>query len=361
MHIRLAALAIVIATVLLSFNKPSKSGSDFSQLTQSCLGNKGGAAHVVAACATVIEGASATPKKQNSLLRSRGWAYCRDKQYDEAISDYTNALVLFPNHPQSTLWRAIAYYAEGDVQSAETAYEKALSLAPNSTDALFHKAKFDQDQGNTSAAIQGLEEVLDLDPSYEGAGSVLINTRYDAYGYDGFEQFLTHAEQRWPDQTWVHFSRLIYDLRFTGDHERALSASTELARLEPGLTYELFVPAMIHLRIGDEDTGIKLVSEYADRVIQRDLAELAFHKRWYRKALNWLVLGQNEEWVHRYVALAHFGRPDLATSELESFLEDTGGNGRKILLRVMRRAGTSVPREADAGSVEHLTPQLKIT
>ncbi len=54
------------------------------------------------------------------------------------------------------------------------------------------------------------------------------------------------------------------------------------------------------------------------------------------------------------MTLAHFGRPDLAASEIQSFLEDTGGNGRKILLRVMRGAGTSVPREADAGSVEHL-------
>lgn len=172
MHIRLAALAIVIATLLLSFNSPSKSGPNYTQLAQSCLGNKGGMANVVAACTTLMNGVDVTPKNRSTLLRSRGWAYYSGKQYEKAISDYSSALALALDDPHSTLWRAIAYHATGDVQSAETAYEKALSLAPSSTEALFHKAQFDRDQGNTSAAIHGFEKVLDLDPSHAGSGNL---------------------------------------------------------------------------------------------------------------------------------------------------------------------------------------------
>ncbi|WP_158541266.1 tetratricopeptide repeat protein [Ruegeria sp. A3M17] len=348
----------MITTLLLSFNSPSKSGPNYTQQAQSCLGNKGGMAHVVTACTTLMNGVDVSPENRNKLLRSRGWAYYSGKQYDKAILDYTSALALFPNDPQSTLWRANAYDAAGDVQSAETAYEKALSLAPSSTEALFHKAQFDRDQGNTSAAIQGMEWVLELDPSYGRAGTVLINTHYDVNGHDAVEQFLAQAEQRWPDQTWVYSARLIYDLNVTGDHESALTASATLARLEPGENYDLFMPAMIHLKIGDEDKGIEFVNEYADYAVQRDLAELAFYKRWYRKTSNWYALGQDEEWLHRYTLLAAFGRPDLAMSVLQGFLEETGENGRYILILVMRRFGTSVPREADAGSVEHLNAAI---
>ncbi|CUH46867.1 hypothetical protein RUA4292_01034 [Ruegeria atlantica] len=56
--------------------------------------------------------------------------------------------------------------------------------------------------------------------------------------------------------------------------------------------------------------------------------------------------------------LAAFGRPDLAMSVLQGFLEETGENGRYILILVMRKFGTSVPREADAGSVEHLNAAI---
>ncbi|CUH46868.1 tetratricopeptide repeat protein [Ruegeria atlantica] len=291
MHIRLAALAIVISTLLLSFNSPSKSGPNYTLLAQSCLGNKGGTAHVIAACTILMNGEGVTPENRITLLKSRGWAYYSGKQYEKAISDYTSALALAQNDPRLTLWRAIAYNAAGDVQSAEVAYERVLLLAPSSTDALFHKAQFDRGRGNTLAAIQGLEKVLELDPSYGDAGTALINAHYDVNGHDAVEQFLTQAEQRWTNQSWVHLSRLIYDLKFTGDHESALTASAALARLEPGEKYELFMPAMIHLKIGDEDKGIEFVNEYADYAVQRDWAEMDFYKRMVSQNLELVCFG----------------------------------------------------------------------
>ncbi|WP_282169556.1 tetratricopeptide repeat protein [Ruegeria atlantica] len=358
MHIRLAALVIVIATLLLSFNSPSKSGPNYTQLAQSCLGNKGGTAHVIAACTVLMNGEGVTPENRLTLLKSRGWAYYSGKQYEKAISDYTSALALAQNDPRLTLWRAIAYNAAGDVQSAEAAYERALLLAPSSTDALFHKAQFDRGQGNTLAAIQGLEKVLELDPSYGDAGTALINAHYDVNGHDAVEQFLTQAEQRWTNQSWVHLSRLIYDLKFTGDLESALEASTALARLETGLRSELFLHALVHFKIGDTNKGEEYVENFAAHVRAEDSAKRKYFKRWFYSAAEWYVWRNAKEQLYRGNFYAILGQMDLAEMEYKAVLQRTGSAGRKALLDIYCAKGVSVSQQAYAGSSDHITQAI---
>ncbi|WP_170763570.1 tetratricopeptide repeat protein [Ruegeria lacuscaerulensis] len=350
MRIRLAALIIVIATLLLSFNSVSKPTTNYTELASSCLGNKGGMSNVVVACTTLMKAEEITPASEARLLRARGWAYYCGEQYDRAVSDYTSALALHPNDPHSILRRAFAHDLSGNVQAAEGDYAKALLLDSNSTYALYNKAKFDWRQEKIPAAIQGLERVLEIDPGYDGAGLVLADAHYDLDGVDGADQFLQQAKRRWPDQKWVYDAQMNLTLMYTGDHESALQASSVYARLSPGIINELFIPAMIHLKIGDEDKGIDYVSEYADRSVQQGLEDLRFYKRWYRKTTNWWVLGQDEEWLYRFMSYAMLGRTDLAKAEIDDFLRDAGENGRKIVVSVIRRAGVPVSQEAQAGS-----------
>ncbi|WP_037306638.1 tetratricopeptide repeat protein [Ruegeria halocynthiae] len=354
MHIRLAALIIVIATLLLSFNSPSKSAVNYSGLAASCLGNKGGMSHVVSSCNTLMKAEGITPKQRGKLLNARGWAYYCGRQYDKAISDYSGALALQPDDATSVLRRAMALDALGDSQAAQADYLKRLQLDPDGRNSLFYKAKFDLGQGNYSAAILGFEKVLDIDPGDSDAGSRLFIAHFGKDGVDGGDRFLRQAKMQWPDEPWVFDAQVRFDLKYTGDHESAMEAVTHLARLKPGIEYEGLIPALVHLKIGEEDEGIKYVRQYAARHLEHDLANMGLFNRWYRKSANWLVLGQDEEWLYRYLAYATLGRPDIAKTEIDSFLHKSGKNGRALVLKLIQEAGIPVTKEAVAGSVPHL-------
>jgi len=354
MHIRLAALIIVIATLLLSFGSPPKAQSHYAVLAAACLGNKGDTSNVVAACTTLMDSKEITPVQRNALLRARAWAHYSGKQYDAAISDYSDALALHPHDPNSVLRRAFAHDALGNVQAAKADYTKALQMDPDSTYALYNKAKSDQRQGDFPAAIQGFERVLEIDPTHGDAGTGLLNTHYFLDGDDGVEQFLAQAAQRWPDQDWVYLLRLLFDLQYTGDHESALEATSSLARLKPGTFEEVFLSAWVHLKIGDEKKGMEYVNRHAVWAEQQYWARKNPVDGWSEKAWHWLVLGGSLEWLHRSKTYATFGRTDLAKSEVDAFLQTTGRHGRRFLLCVIRTAGVQVSREADAGSVEEM-------
>ncbi len=354
MLIRLAALVVVIATLLISFNSPSKSGTNYTQLADSCLGNKGGMTRVVAACTTLMKGEGGTLENQIQLLRARGWAYYWGKEYDKAVSDYTSALSMQPDDPHSILWRAIAYDVLGEVQAAEADYSKALLLNPDSNYALFKKAKFDRRQGNIHAAILGLEKILEVDPSHKGAGGELPYVYYDRDGIDGAKQFLTKAKQRWPDETWVYSAQFSIDLQITGDHESALEAVSEMARLKPSAFYESWFPAIIHLKIGDEEKGIEYVEEQAARISADNGQKKKLINRWFYNAKEWYLWRNNKERLKRGELYAIMARPDLATAELEIGLQGSGLVGRKSVLDKFGARGVSVTWQAYAGSADHI-------
>lgn len=286
MRIRLAALIIVIATLILAFNSPSKSGPDYTQLAETCLGNTGGMSHTVAACTTLLEGEDVSLEGQSRLLRARGWAYYCGRQYDKAILDYTDAVALRPDDSNALLNRAMAYDAMDNSRSAEEDYSKTVLLDPNSAYAVFKKSEFDQRQGNLLAAISGLERVLEIDPGYKRAGRALADIHLEMNGIDGTERFLRQAKSKWPNEFWVYDTQVMFDLKYTGDHHSALEAVARLAEMEPGIEYEALVPALVHLKIGDEDEGIKYVTEYAERQLDHDHANSNLFKRWSRKSLN---------------------------------------------------------------------------
>ncbi|WP_420583998.1 tetratricopeptide repeat protein [Ruegeria sp.] len=349
---------MVIATLILAFNSPSRSGPNYSELASTCLGNKGRMSHVVAACTTLLKVEEVTPAQQNRLLRARGWAYYCGKHYDEAISDYTSALALQPDNANTLTRRGVAQDALGDVQAAEADFVKAVQMNPESTYALFSKAKFDQRQGDVSGAIQGYELVLEIDPGNSKAGFNLVNAHSDLAGVDGVERAIQQAKQSWPEETWVYDAQWMFDLKYTGDPESALAATSAAARLKPGRYYESSIPAMIHLMIGDEERGIEYVEAAAARIVAEEDSNTIFFKRWFYDAIGWYLWRNNEELLYRGDHYAILGREDLARIEFEKAFDGLSRAGRKAILDMFRKKGVSVPNQAYAGSTEHINKAI---
>lgn len=354
MHIRLAALIVVFATLLLSLN----STPSYSQLSASCLGNKGGLTKVVAACTTLMNAEGLTPVQQNALLRARGWAYYCGKRYDKAIVDYNSALKSLPGDSVSLLRRAFVHDVLGNVDAADSDYSEVLQSDPDRISGLFYKSKFDEWQGKHADAMKGYERVLEIDPDYKNVGQYLHRMHHELYGIDGAKEFLKEAKRRWPNQVWVYDTQVQFDLMFSRDHESAMNALTQLAQLKPGIEYEALLPAIVHLKIGIEEEGIKYVKDYAERHLEYDLANRNLIGRWYQKAHSMLVIGQDRQWMYRYLLLAMLERPDLAKKEIAAFLKNSGKNGRRAILRIIRGAGIEVSQEAWAGSVQQLNKAI---
>ncbi len=64
-------------------------------------------------------------------LDSRGYAYLRDGDFDDAIADYNQALKVDPKIPESLFGRAVAYAGKGDMTSAERDIVAARQLNPD--------------------------------------------------------------------------------------------------------------------------------------------------------------------------------------------------------------------------------------
>ncbi|GAA6160135.1 hypothetical protein NBRC116589_23090 [Ruegeria sp. HU-ET01832] len=362
MKIRIAALFIVATALLLSATALSRSSVNYSELSLTCFGGKAKHTEAVSACTTLLNGNGANEANRNALFRFRGWAYHRDRQFDMAVADYTHALAVYPNDANSLLRRAFAYDALGDTQAAAADYDSALQIDPDSLFALYRKSGFDRRNGRAQAARRGLQTALKIDSGYGKAGYELLDLSYELNGFEGVEEFLKQAKDRWPDEDWVYFSQLLYDLKYTGNHDSALEAAHNLARLEPGKASDLYWPALVHLKIGDENKGIEYIKKIA--VLQKGDVEKdkgTFFTRWYFSAIVWyLWRGEIEPLFCGYL-FAFAGRPDLARPDIKTALQSFGYAGRKeILSGLFASAGVSVPWAAYAGSEDHLDQVVRV-
>ena len=350
MRIRLAALTTFLAAGIIWFGGNPKP----DDLAAACINFKGTRSEVIAACTTLIDQDGTAEEHRHLLLTKRAWVYRCNGQYDLALADVNQALELQPENSQTWILRARINRASGNYDAARDDFSQVSEAFPDDAYVTWEKAKFLEDIGEREAALAIYQRLQADYPNTSEVAESIVSYHFDSGNHEFALDLASNAAVRWPEEDWVYLTQLLYALNYTGDHESALDAATELARLKSKLEYELLMPALIHLKIGDEKAGVGYVSKYADAAVERALADMDFFSRWYRRIPNWVVLGQDEEWLYRYMMFAALGRTDLAKAEIEVFLRDTGRNGRKILLKVVAATGVTVSPEAQAGSEEHL-------
>jgi tetratricopeptide (TPR) repeat protein len=110
---------------------------------------------------------------------NRGDGYHQLRQYDRAIADYDEALLLKPGDADALFNRARAYYQLGQYGRALQDYDQSLVQAPGKPDALSERGLTLRALGRSREAIGDFDEALEIDPTYYKAYSWRGDARYD--------------------------------------------------------------------------------------------------------------------------------------------------------------------------------------
>jgi tetratricopeptide (TPR) repeat protein len=96
---------------------------------------------------------------------SRGNAHFENKEYDNAIADYNEAIKHMPKYAISYLNRGNAYHAKGDNDRALIDYNEAIQLDPEFTQAYFARGSTYLLRKDYDRALADYNEAVRLDPN----------------------------------------------------------------------------------------------------------------------------------------------------------------------------------------------------
>lgn len=111
---------------------------------------------------------------------SRGIAYATLKQYDHALSDFTEAIRLNPHNATTYYNRGTAYLAMNRVEAAVSDYTEAIILDPHYVQAYTNRGIAYEKLERHQEAVEDYTRAINLDPNdprtYLSIGVVLYNT-----------------------------------------------------------------------------------------------------------------------------------------------------------------------------------------
>jgi len=103
---------------------------------------------------------------------SKGEAYFRDTKYEQAVSEFTNAVRLDPGFAAAFEGRCLAYFDLAEKMRALDDCNKAILLNPYACCAHYIRAVIYGDLGQYQKAVQDLDQAIRIDPLYAAAYEV---------------------------------------------------------------------------------------------------------------------------------------------------------------------------------------------
>lgn len=95
---------------------------------------------------------------------NRAYEHLQKKQYDKAITDYTEAIRLDPKLSEAYLNRGVAYEKKKEFDKAIKGYSEVIRLAPRDKDAYFNRGVAYEKKEEYERAIRDYTEAIRLDP-----------------------------------------------------------------------------------------------------------------------------------------------------------------------------------------------------
>jgi tetratricopeptide (TPR) repeat protein len=118
--------AVCLATLSFSAGAQAQASRDWTE----CV-NEGDAFSLdvtISGCSNLIQSGKEGPAKLAEAYRSRGIAYAKRREYDQAIADYDKAIDLDPKNAKAYYQRGYVYDIEGKHDRAMADYNKAMEL-----------------------------------------------------------------------------------------------------------------------------------------------------------------------------------------------------------------------------------------
>lgn len=169
-----------------------------------------------------------------TAFSNRGSAHLAKEEYELAIADTTEALLRDPRYTNAYLNRSLARSKRKDYDGARADASEAIRLDPDFVRAYACRGLIHQEQGNHSAAIDDFSEAIRLDPSCTAALTNRGNS-FRAIGEQGraiadFDQVVKIMKGDAP----VAILNRGIARKNAGDIALAIADYTEVIRLDPG-------------------------------------------------------------------------------------------------------------------------------
>jgi tetratricopeptide (TPR) repeat protein len=116
----------------------------------------------------------------------RAIMYLKKDQYDLALSEFDEALEIYPLSAGIYNNRGVTYSKKGDYDRAIADFTKAVQLDPNAPEAYFNRGLAYAAKGRINYALADIEKCIDLDPAnaaaYDVRGSLITGLACSDWG-----------------------------------------------------------------------------------------------------------------------------------------------------------------------------------
>ncbi len=221
-----------------------------------------------------------SPALKPALTFDRGIAYLRQRNYDKAISDFSETLKSKPDDVQSLLNRGIAYRDNNDLNRAIRDYDQAIKLEPSNVFALNLRGITYRRKRDLDHAFQDFDRATKLDANFAPAYVNLGLTYGDKEQYEAaIHEFDQAIKLNSKDSLALNSRGIAY--RHLHDLDRALADFGEVIKLEPmsaagfnnrGLVYG--DKSDYEHAISDFDAAIRINANYGLAFANRGNAKL---------------------------------------------------------------------------------------
>lgn len=143
-------------------------------------------------CTSAIQSGILSQPNLAIAFYRRGVAYFEKFDYDHALQDYDQAILLNPSFPQAHNNRGVIFHDRGDYDRAIPEFDLAIQLNPNYPLAIYNRGNSYKGKGEFDRAIQDYDLSIKLNPNYAPA----FNNRGNAYcGKGEFDRGIQDYDQ----------------------------------------------------------------------------------------------------------------------------------------------------------------------
>jgi tetratricopeptide (TPR) repeat protein len=130
-----------------------------------CSGAEGAIADVIiSGCSAVIQGSQGSPKQLATAFNNRGFVYKFKGEYDHALEDYNQAILLNPGFASAYNNRGVIYRLRGDYDHAIKDYDQAIWLDSNVPASFYNRGIAYSDKQDYDHALGDFDVVLRFNP-----------------------------------------------------------------------------------------------------------------------------------------------------------------------------------------------------
>ncbi|HEY5595181.1 MAG TPA: tetratricopeptide repeat protein, partial [Nitrospiria bacterium] len=126
-------------------------------------------------------------------LGGQGWKWIDDRNYNDALLNFDEALALKPDEASLYLGMGLAYYRMNEPERAEDRLKKVIALAPNMAEPYAILGDIQYTRDDIEMAVGYYERGLELDPSNQALRDHLAKARRENTVQSGFQQEATRA------------------------------------------------------------------------------------------------------------------------------------------------------------------------